>query len=42
MTIKTVGEETLNNPKNVQATCKTCGFMFFGASQLIDHLDAHN
>ena len=40
--MNTVGEVTLNNPKNVQAICKTCGVLLRGADQLIDHLDAHN
>jgi len=38
---KTAGEEIMKNPKNIQAVCKICGFMFFGAEQVINHLEVH-
>jgi hypothetical protein len=41
MTMKTVGEEAFTNPLTVTAMCKTCGDIFVGAFQLLEHLDDH-
>lgn len=41
MTMKTVGEEAFTNPLTVKAICKTCGDIFVGAYQLLEHLDDH-